>query len=1276
MKKLWKAFAVCCAIAMLGSAFTACKSDDDDDDDETPVTPVVPSAPIISVTAPEAAGSVTLSDDTAPDVKLYEGTSVQQALEKLMADNLTGSYTIKVAPGTYKELLFYTGSASIRIEGTGTAEYGTDVLIVESNSGNSNAMKSLGEAHGVTNGYFRGSTRFNGTCNLVLKNVTIQNSYSRSANDGKDTQAEALVFSSTGNLVAYNSTFLSHQDTLYLGQKGGRMWFYKDYIAGDVDFIWGYMDVALFEECTIYCRGDETDKSYIFASRAMAENDANKGIVLLNNKIELPEGVNLWYGRNSGDDTTAAILNSTITGPGTLKSELYQSAPRKFVKDAAGDLAIGYKDYNNTLNGVLVDGSGRLANCGELSERVAKREYNGRYVILNRGYSEADEKYKTVDAEKIWDISAYEEEFGATEDKSSENIYVDPVYVKNMIGGATVQLVPSSDVADLTYTYVSSNPDIATVNETGLVTAIENKTGTSVITVTASNGNTDTMTVSVIPVAIPVTEMALKIEGESIPRYGIATAKISFTPVDATYQNCTLTSDNSKVKFYDPTAMALKDSVDVEGIGGSAEIFVWFGDDVSDATITAASTAEDSNTVKATATASTAAGKVTWSSQAGSYRVKTDIQGGKYGIFDGLVIDSLAANSPLISANGKMSLKTADMMQTRNVILYIPVEGASTVAINLHKDKESAGCSYHVGENLFTSTDSTDNKVFTYNYDGSKTGIVLGSEITGLGTAQATVGKGIENNGKYLRVDVVRDSADVYVTSIDVTKTGEFTASWDIVEQTGAEGDYNFGSADSVDASNNYASTDGFVTGTGITADGQGHGYAVAADSTIKIKVDGITQIDILGCAYGNGAPFKATVGETVLADVASCKASTDGDIGATFYYTTAKEADIVITFSGAGWVHGVKVTKLDSWNSVTGIAVTDPSGNTNSTVTLGDTLALTATVTPENATVKDVIWSSSDETVATVSKGTVTTLKAGTTTITATAKDGSAVNGTYSITVEGSFDATAATVSWDLSSSTVNIQKILGNLKGVVTGSSDYTVRAIVDATVASGKLQGNGTQHAQMNNGTIIKVPVTNGAILNVTASSAGAQYALYTIAGTAASTTELTSTYTHSGEAAWISIVSTGTAYPASIEVTGLNLNELPAAVSENYGWDEASIVADSLKIESTSNYYDSLYVDATSGKFASNNTSWTACNAGTVIYVPMSKAGKITFTPYGAYKIVCGSTEATTTAGTAYTYEISDLNNLVDSGVEGDSTKYAKITFTEGQYISKLSRVYSE
>ena len=55
-----------------------------------------------------------------------------------------------------------------------------------------------------------------------------------------------------------------------------------------------------------------------------------------------------------------------------------------------------------------------------------------------------------------------------------------------------------------------------------------------------------------------------------------------------------------------------------------------------------------------------------------------------------------------------------------------------------------------------------------------------------------------------------------------------------------------------------------------------------------------------------------------------------------------------------------------------------------------GDTLTLEAHVSPENADNKAVRWTSSDETVATVSGGVVTAKKAGTTTITCTATDGS----------------------------------------------------------------------------------------------------------------------------------------------------------------------------------------------------------------------------------------------------------------------------------------------
>lgn len=74
----------------------------------------------------------------------------------------------------------------------------------------------------------------------------------------------------------------------------------------------------------------------------------------------------------------------------------------------------------------------------------------------------------------------------------------------------------------------------------------------------------------------------------------------------------------------------------------------------------------------------------------------------------------------------------------------------------------------------------------------------------------------------------------------------------------------------------------------------------------------------------------------------------------------------------------------------------------TTASVTKGKTLQLTATVTPGNATKKEVKWSTSNKNVATVStSGLVTAKSAGTATITCTAQDGSGVKATCKITVK-----------------------------------------------------------------------------------------------------------------------------------------------------------------------------------------------------------------------------------------------------------------------------------
>ena len=71
--------------------------------------------------------------------------------------------------------------------------------------------------------------------------------------------------------------------------------------------------------------------------------------------------------------------------------------------------------------------------------------------------------------------------------------------------------------------------------------------------------------------------------------------------------------------------------------------------------------------------------------------------------------------------------------------------------------------------------------------------------------------------------------------------------------------------------------------------------------------------------------------------------------------------------------------------------------------ISVGNSEKLTATVTPENAANKALTWASSDEDVATVAPdGTVTAVKAGAATITATAADGSGKSAVCKVTVTG----------------------------------------------------------------------------------------------------------------------------------------------------------------------------------------------------------------------------------------------------------------------------------
>ena len=122
-----------------------------------------------------------------------------------------------------------------------------------------------------------------------------------------------------------------------------------------------------------------------------------------------------------------------------------------------------------------------------------------------------------------------------------------------------------------------------------------------------------------------------------------------------------------------------------------------------------------------------------------------------------------------------------------------------------------------------------------------------------------------------------------------------------------------------------------------------------------------------------------------------------------------AEGTNVTIKYNGTKKVKNVIVTKkAPSTIPVTAIEL----DKTTLDMTVSDNaVALTATVTPDDATDKTVTWTTSDENVATVdANGLVTAVAVGTATIYAEANDGSGVKGECSVTVTPA----TTTVTWD----------------------------------------------------------------------------------------------------------------------------------------------------------------------------------------------------------------------------------------------------------------------
>ena len=146
----------------------------------------------------------------------------------------------------------------------------------------------------------------------------------------------------------------------------------------------------------------------------------------------------------------------------------------------------------------------------------------------------------------------------------------------------------------------------------------------------------------------------------------------------------------------------------------------------------------------------------------------------------------------------------------------------------------------------------------------------------------------------------------------------------------------------------------------------------------------------------GQSAKLTATIEPNDFTDAAKWKSS-DTSIVTVADDGTVKAVGVgtaTVSFFAGNTKASCKVTVLQP---VTSIRFTKSSVSLDG----GDTMQLTINIRPDDAANKDIVWSSSDDSVATVNQsGLVTALKKGTATITVIAQDGSDCKATCTVTV------------------------------------------------------------------------------------------------------------------------------------------------------------------------------------------------------------------------------------------------------------------------------------
>ncbi|ETT46367.1 Ig-like domain-containing protein [Paenibacillus sp. FSL R5-0876] len=391
---------------------------------------------------------------------------------------------------------------------------------------------------------------------------------------------------------------------------------------------------------------------------------------------------------------------------------------------------------------------------------------------------------------------------------------------------------------------------------------------------------------------------------------------------------------------------------------------------------------------------------------------------------DDLQVSATSSNTLLIPNNG-LKISGSGEQRTLEITPAANAFGTSVISVKV--------------------SDGTLNNTYTFNVTVNNTGDVI---VTGVSLDKPSLS---------LTQGEAGDTLSAVVTPADATNK---TVNWSSSDETVA------------------TVVNGVVTPVGVgtaiitvtTTDG-----SFTASSVVNVSAPIPPVVDVTGVKLDQET-LELTAGEA------------DGLLKATIEPANATDKDVIWSSSDetvATVVNGV-VTPIGVGTAIITVTTTDGSFTASSVVNVSapippvvdvtgvkldqETLNLTAgeangilkaTIEPANATDKDVIWSSSDETVATVVNGVVTPVGEGTAVITVTTKDGS-FKASTTVSVSAPIPPVVDVTGVKLDQETLNltageangilkatIEPANATDKDVIWSSSDETVATVVNGVV-----------------------------------------------------------------------------------------------------------------------------------------------------------------------------------------------------------------------------------